>query len=73
MRKVTEADFRRQEFRDANVEDYELREDGEVVRKDRWEMGMRRIQRLILPNAKEFEVDEVIDAVQRMISDCRDN
>ena len=73
MREVTEADFRRQEFRDANVEDYELREDGEVVRKDRWEMGMRRIQRLILPNAKEFEVDEVIDAVQRMISDCRDN
>jgi len=42
-RPVTEADFRRPEFRDANPEDYEFRGDGRIVRKDRWETTVRNI------------------------------
>jgi len=69
MKKVTEADFRKEEFRDANIEDYEFRADGEVVRKDRWEMAIRKIQMLVLPEMREFEIDKVVSEVERMVVD----
>lgn len=49
-RPVTEQDFRQPQFRDAKPEDYERREDGAIVRKDRWETTVRKI-------ASEFGVD----------------
>lgn len=42
-RQVTERDFRMPEFRNADPNDYEFRDDGVLVRKDRWEMGVVRI------------------------------
>lgn len=44
MREVTERDIRMPEFRDANLEDLEFMGDGKVVRKDRWETGIRKIR-----------------------------
>lgn len=41
-RQVAELDFRLPEFRDAKVEDYEFREDGKLVRKDRWESAVHK-------------------------------
>lgn len=49
-RPVTEQDFRQPQFRDAKPEDYERRDDGAIVRKDRWETTVRKI-------ASEFGVD----------------
>lgn len=68
-REVTERDFRAPEFRDARVDDYEFRDDGKIVRKDRWEMGIQRIRELVGLNVREFEIPEVIDAVRRLVAD----
>lgn len=69
MRTVTEQDFRMPEFRDAKVEDYEIRGDGKVVRKDRWEMGMRSIAHIIdLPMHGDVEIADVIEKVEKLMS-----
>ena len=63
-RKVTERDFRQDRFRNADVEDYEFRDDGEVVRKDRWESAVHRIAGTVgLGGRGGFEIPDVIDAV----------
>ena len=62
-RNVTERDFRMPEFKDANVEDYEFRGDGKIVRKDRWEMGIRDIA-AILDISSTFEIDDVVSKIQ---------
>lgn len=62
-RPVTERDFRKPEFRDAQPEDYEFREDGVVVRKDRWETVIRQIRCIVGPNGREFEIADVVAAV----------
>ena len=61
-KKVTERDFRMPEFRDANPEDYEFRGDGKIVRKDRWETGIRRIASIF--NNYNFEIEEIVEAVR---------
>jgi hypothetical protein len=65
-RPVTEQDFRRPEFRDAKVEDYEFRADGALVRKDRWEQGIHRIHCIVGPHRREFEITEVVQAVEQL-------
>lgn len=66
-RPVTEADFRKPEFRDAKPEDYEIRHDGAIVRKDRWENGMHHIAATLGFNAREgFEIMDVVNAVRRL-------
>lgn len=66
-REVTERDFRLPEFRDAKVEDYELRGDGKVVRKDRWEMAIHTIRDLCgIGSRREFEIPEVVEAVRAL-------
>lgn len=63
-RAVTERDFRMPEFADAKVEDYEFRKDGKVVRKDRWETGIRNIASILgLLKNREFEIQDVVNAV----------
>lgn len=60
---VTERDFRKPEFADAKIEDYEFRSDGSLVRKDRWEMAVRNIASMLRINTRSFEIDEVMDAI----------
>jgi hypothetical protein len=59
-REVTERDFRKEEYRDAVPQDYEFRDDGALVRKDRWETGIRRIARIVGLGDGDFEIDAVV-------------
>ena len=63
-RVVTERDFRMPEFYDADPKDYEFRGDGKIVRKDRWENGIRRIRRILGDERHEFEIDDIVMAVE---------
>ncbi len=63
---VTERDFRKPEFADAKIEDYEFRSDDVLVRKDRWEMAVRNIASLLGINTRSFEIDEVVNAVSAL-------
>lgn len=67
-REVTEFDLRAPEFQRADVkpEDYEFRDDGKVVRKDRWEMGLRNIASIIGWSRREYEIPEVVEEVRRL-------
>lgn len=66
QKNVTERDFRKEEFRDANPEDYEFRDDGEIVRKDRWEVGMRRLAEFMGKNS--FEVSDLVDEIRQNLT-----
>ena len=68
MRQVTERDFRMPEFRDADPEDYEFRKDGKIVRKDRWKSGIHRVREALGDNRDEFEIDEIVAAVEALVA-----
>jgi hypothetical protein len=58
------------EFRDAKVEDYEWRSDGKLVRKDRWETGLRNIASALGFDGREgFEIEDVV-ATARELAMC---
>ena len=63
MKQVTEQDLRMPEFRDARPEDLEWRADGKIVRKDRWEQGIRSIAG-IFGTTQEFEIAEIVERVR---------
>lgn len=64
---VTERDLRLPEFRDSNPDDLEFRPDGKIVRKDRWEVGMRHIAEILGFDAREgFEIEDVIRGVREL-------
>lgn len=72
MRKVTFDDFIMPEYRGKNPEDYEFREDGKIVRKDRWESGIHKIHNIlmemgVMPDESEFEIDDVVNAVSSLL------
>lgn len=69
-REVTEKDFRLPQYRDAQPDDYEFRPDGKVVRKDRWETGVLRIVSALGLNVREFEIDDVVAAVAKLMADA---
>lgn len=69
QRVVTERDFRLPEFRDANVEDYEFRDDGKVVRKDRWERGLRDVASKLGWARRPYEIEEVVAAVGQLVTE----
>jgi hypothetical protein len=48
-------------------DEYEVRADGKRVRKDRWQVGIRRIVALLWGNRKGFEIDEVVEAVRALV------
>jgi hypothetical protein len=56
MREVTEDDLRMPEFRGVNLDQLEFREDGAIVRKDRWETAVRRVANLVAEYDREFDV-----------------
>lgn len=64
MTEVTEFDLRAPEFKhpDVKPEDFERRADGAIVRKDRWETGIRRVANALDMSVREFEISDVIDA-----------
>lgn len=69
QRAVIEKDFRQPEFWDANPEDYEFRADGKIVRKDRWEMAIRRMtSQLGLTRNRDFEIADVEAAVDELVT-----
>ncbi len=72
MREVTERDFRQEEFRDADPKDYEFRDDGAIVRKDRWETGVRRIASAIEFGRGDWEIKDVVAKVRKMADDLSD-
>lgn len=47
--------------------DTDVHPDGAAVRKDRWEWTVRRIVALLWGNRKEFECDEVVEAVRALV------
>jgi hypothetical protein len=67
-RAVTERDLRLPEFRDAKIEDLEFRADGKVVRKDRWENGIHRIRDALGDSRREFEVEDIVNAVHALVA-----
>ena len=71
-RPVTERDFRKPEFMDAQPEDYEFRGDGAVVRKDRWETGIHQIRCIVGPKGREFEIADVVAAVDAVAGGWHD-
>lgn len=71
-RQVTEADFRMVQFRDAKPEDYEFRDDGVLVRKDRWEMAVRSIASTMGYGARTgFEIDCLLHSVELLVEDAK--
>jgi hypothetical protein len=68
MRQATDQDFIIPKFRGKNPEDYEVREDGECVRKDRWEMAVQRIRELVgIKSNDDWEIKDVVSAVEDMV------
>lgn len=63
-RAVTEMDFRKPEFVGADPKDYEFRNDGKIVRKDRWQNGIHRIRSILGDDRREFEIDDIVMAVE---------
>lgn len=67
-RYVTERDFRMPEFQNADPADYEFRGDGKLVRKDRWETGMRSVASDVgLPMHGDVEILDVQVAVGELV------
>jgi len=70
-RPVTERDLRMPEFRHLNAEDlddYEFRDDGKIVRKDRWERAIRSIHSALGDPRREFEIEDVVSAVRAVVA-----
>ena len=67
MSEVTERDIRMPEFRDAKIEDLEFREDGKIVRKDRWETAVHSIRYALGDHRREFEVTDIVRAVAALV------
>jgi hypothetical protein len=65
-REVTERDLRMPEFRDAKPEELEFRDDGKLVRKDRWEVALRNVASALGWARREFEVHEVSAEVRHI-------
>lgn len=67
-RAVTERDLRHPDFARGEPDEYEFREDGKIVRKDRWENGIRRIAGALGMSRQPFEVSDICGAVEKRIS-----
>lgn len=73
-RQVTEADLRQPELRNADPFDYEFDGDGNLARKDRWEVAMRNIVSILMArgdiriSSRRFELAAVVEAVRSLAS-----
>lgn len=64
---VREQDLRHPDFARGEPDDYEFRDDGKIVRKDRWEMGIRRIASELGMSRQSWEIHEVVAAVEALV------
>jgi hypothetical protein len=64
---VTEFDLRAPEFKQsgAKPEDFEFRVDGTIVRKDRWETGIRDIAN-VFNMGRSFEIDDLVSRIEML-------
>lgn len=69
MRQVTERDLRMPEFVHAKVEELEFRDDGKIVRKDRWERTVRSIAGTLVGSRSAFECEDIVAAVEKLVAD----
>lgn len=53
------------------IADYETRADGQLVRKDRWETGMRNIAGILTGPRAGFEIEEVVEKVRAIAQAAR--
>jgi hypothetical protein len=65
-RQITERDLRIPEFKDSKLEDLEFRDDGAIVRKDRWETGICSIACILTGGAREFEIPDLVERVRAL-------
>jgi hypothetical protein len=65
-REVMERDLRAPEFRQGDADEYEFRDDGKIVRKDRFIRGMQDIASIIFGSRHDYEIGEVVAAVHRL-------
>ena len=71
-RVVTERDFRMPEFQNADPADYEFRDDGKVVRKDRWQSAILSIAAVVGVRMRGgFEIHDVVRRVEEVCDDLR--
>ncbi|PHS70653.1 MAG: hypothetical protein COB23_02985 [Methylophaga sp.] len=69
MRQATQEDFTIPEFRGKSLDDYEVREDGKCVRKDRWETAIHAIRdRIGMGSNREFEIDDIVAGVENIMT-----
>ena len=67
LRTATIEDFIMPKFRGKDPKDYEIRHNGECVRKDRWELGIQRIRELCgIKGNSDWEIKDVISKVEDM-------
>lgn len=66
MREVTEQDLRAPQYREGKPDEYEFRDDGKIVRKDRFVRGMQDIAAIIFGGRHQYEIAEVVAAVHRL-------
>ncbi|WP_375184050.1 hypothetical protein [Aquabacterium sp.] len=67
-REVTEKDLRMPEYRCVEPHELEFRDDGKIVRKDRWEMGMHQIASLVGFSVRGgYEIPDVIAKVAELV------
>lgn len=67
---VTEQDLRKDEFKNMDVDDLEFREDGAIVRKDRWICGISNIACIVGYARKKYEISDIVNAVRDLT--CKD-
>ena len=65
-REVTERDLRAAEYSDGKPDEYEFRNDGKIVRKDRFQRGMRDIAAIVFGCGHDYEIADVVKAIHRL-------
>lgn len=63
-RPVTERDLRAPEFADCEPEDMELLDDGRIVRRDRWQSGLKNMLDLLGVTDEDAGMNEAIDRIR---------
>jgi hypothetical protein len=61
-----ERDLRAAEYREGKPDEYEFRSDGKIVRKDRFQNGMRDIAAIVFGCGYDYEIADVIKAIHSL-------
>jgi hypothetical protein len=69
-RDVMERDLRAAEFSDGKPDEYEFRSDGKIVRKDRFQRGMRDIATIVFGCGHDYEIADVVKAIHGLQGVC---